>query len=123
MFARNCNIKTLKIIDLGVCKTLSYRQKAIEPIGTIGYISPEIYLHKEYSYKIDIWSLGVILYLLITGGILPFDDVNMNSNIIAKKVIYLQQDYPEVFFGDKSKSLVYLLDKMLQAYMRFHDLH
>ena len=114
MFARDCDIKTLKIIDLGVCKTLSYGQKAIEPIGTIGYISPEIYLHKEYSYKIDIWSLGVILYLLITGGILPFDDVNMNSNIIAKKVIYLQQDYPEVFFGDKSKRLVYLLDKMLE---------
>ena len=114
MFARDSNIKTLKIIDLGVCKTLSYGQKANEPIGTNGYISPEIYLHKEYSYSIDVWSLGVILYLLITGGILPFDDINMDCKVIAKKVIYLQQDYPEEFFGDKSKKLVNLLDKMLE---------
>ena len=114
MFARDSNIKTLKIIDLGVCKTLSYGQKTNEPIGTNGYISPEIYLHKEYSYSIDVWSLGVILYLLITGGILPFDDINMDCKVIAKKVIYLQQDYPEEFFGDKSKKLVNLLDKMLE---------
>ena len=40
MFARTYNIKTLKIIDLGVCKTLSYGEKATDPIGTNGYISP-----------------------------------------------------------------------------------
>ena len=114
MFAMPYNFKTLKIIDLGVCKTLSHDEKANEPIGTNGYISPEIYLHNPYSFKVDIWSLGVILYLLITGGILPFDDVNMDCKIVAQKVIYLQQEYPEEYFGDKSKKLVNLLDKMLE---------
>ena len=108
------DIKTLKIIDLGVCQTLTYGQMANEPIGTPGYISPEIYLHKEYSFKTDIWSLGAILYLLITGGILPFDNDNEDSKIIGKKVVYTQHDYPEEFFGNKSNGLKDLLDKMLE---------
>ena len=45
-----------------------------------------MYLGKEYSFKIDIWALGVILYILITGGILPFDDHSSDNKILAKKV-------------------------------------
>ena len=114
MFEKAYNFKTLKIIDLGICKILSYGEKAKEPIGTNGYISPEIYLNKDYSFKADIWSLGVILYLLITGGVLPFDDVNSDMKNLAKKVCYLQQEYPDEYFGNKSKRLINLLDKMLE---------
>ena len=114
MFGRPYNFKTLKIIDLGVCKTLSYGEKAKDSIGTNGYISPEMYLRKEYSFKIDIWALGVILYVLSTGGILPFDDPNLDNKVLAKKVIYLQHEYPQEYFGDKSKRLMNLLDKMLE---------
>ena len=114
LFSEENDFKSLKIIDLGVCKTLTYGQMANEPIGTNGYISPEIYLHKEYSFKTDIWSLGIILYLLITQGILPFDHENMDNKVIGKKVIYLQQEYPEEYFGKCSKSLINLLDKMLE---------
>ena len=114
LFSEENEIKSLKIIDLGVCKTLTYGQTANEPIGTNGYISPEIYLHKEYSFKTDIWSLGIILYLLITQGILPFDHEDMDNKVIGKKVIYLQQEYPDEYFGKCSKSLINLLDKMLE---------
>ena len=114
LFSEENEIKSLKIIDLGVCKTLTYGQMANEPIGTNGYISPEIYLHKEYSFKTDIWSLGIILYLLITQGILPFDHENMDNKVIGKKVIYLQQEYPDEYFGKCSKALINLLDKMLE---------
>ena len=114
MFADKNDIKSLKIIDLGVCQTLTYGEYAEDPIGTNGYISPEIYLHHNYSFKVDIWSLGVILYLIITGGMLPFDDEKMDSHMIGKKVLYLQQEYPEKYFSNKSKGLIPLLDKMLE---------
>ena len=71
-------------------------------------------MHSEYSFNIDIWSLGVILYLLVTGGELPFNDDNMDCKVIAKKVLYFKQEYPEEYFGDKSKKLINLLDKMLE---------
>ena len=114
LFSDINDIKTLKIIDLGVCQTLTYGEMASEPIGTSGYISPEIYSHEKYSFKTDIWSLGIILYLLITEGILPFDNEDMDYRIIGKKVLCLQQEYPEEYFGNKSKGLINLLDKMLE---------
>ena len=117
LFAEENDIKSIKIIDLGVCQTLTYGQMANEPIGTNGYISPEIYMHKEYNFKTDIWSLGIILYLLITQGILPFDNDNMDNKVIGKKVIYLQQEYPEEYFGKCSITLKNLLDKMLDKNM------
>ena len=114
LFSQEDEIKTLKIIDLGVCQTLTYGQTTNDPIGTNGYISPEIYLHKDYSFKTDIWSLGIILYLLITEGILPFDNENMDYEVIGKKVLFLQQEYPEEYFSKKSQGLMNLLDKMLE---------
>jgi len=114
MFASPYNFKMLKLIDLGVCKILSFGEKTNESIGTDEYISPEIYLHHDYSFKIDIWSLGIVLYFLSTGGYLPFDDEKSDLKNIAKKVCYLQQEYPIEFFGNKSTRLIDLLDKMLE---------
>ena len=114
MFASPYNYKTLKLIDLGVCKILSFGEKTNESIGTDEYISPEIYLRRDYSFKIDIWSLGIVLYYISTGGYLPFDDDNSDRKKIAKKVCYLQQEYPKEIFGNKSKRLIDLLDKMLE---------
>jgi serine/threonine protein kinase len=40
-------------------------------VGTPYYIAPEIISRKKYGSKVDIWSLGVITYLLLSGS-LPF---------------------------------------------------
>ena len=65
----------LKLIDFGCSKIFSVKKNNFndENIGTITYSSPEV-LKNNYTEKCDIWSCGVIMYLLLTGE-LPFNGI------------------------------------------------
>lgn len=63
----------VKLGDFGIAKTLQNTwEKAKTMIGTPYHLSPEIVQGKPYSYKSDIWSLGVLLYQMMTRK-MPFD--------------------------------------------------
>ena len=113
VFAKKNDITTLKIIDFGLTKTLGNDEKAKEAIGTITYLAPEVFTHKPYNHKVDIWSIGIILYFLLS-GCLPFDDEKLDQDIIGKKVVFSNQEYPKEFFGDRSNSCLRLIDKCLE---------
>jgi len=59
------------IIDLGMCLRLPSNRRLISPQGTCGkwhYMSPEIALNRVFDgYAVDLWSAGVILFLMLTG--------------------------------------------------------
>ena len=114
VFGKEDDIKSIKIIDLGVAVTLPFGQQSSDPIGTLAYIPPEMYTRQPYSYKVDVWSLGILLYYLASGGTVPFDDEKNDETIMGKKVVFTHQEYPEKLFGDKSKSLMSLIDKALE---------
>ena len=114
VFGIEDDIKSIKIIDLGVAITLPFGQKSSDPIGTLAFISPEMFTHNPYSYKVDVWAIGILLYWLASGGILPFDDEKNDEHIMGKKVVFMHQEYPDKYFGDKSKSLFNLIDKTLE---------
>lgn len=52
-------------------------------VGTLYYIAPEILKKEPYGKECDLWSLGVITFILVT-GIPPFNDVN--ERVIESKV-------------------------------------
>ena len=53
----------IKLGDFGIARVLSdTRSKAKTVVGTPYYLSPEIIKSEPYSFKSDIWSLGVLLY-------------------------------------------------------------
>jgi len=67
----------VKLGDFGIAKCLNLTlDKAITVVGTPYYLSPEIVQNKPYNFKSDIWSLGVILYEMVTLK-MPFDATSL----------------------------------------------
>ena len=114
IFEKENDIKSIKIIDLGVAVTLPYGEQTSDPIGTLAFVAPEMFLHNPYSYKVDVWSIGILLYFLVTGGVVPFDDENGDETTVGKKIVFTHQEYPDIYFRDKSKALICLIDKTLE---------
>lgn len=86
--------ENVKLVDFGFTREyegkLSYLQTFC---GTICYSAPEMLKGEKYAgEKVDVWSLGVILFALLTGG-LPFDDDN--DTITKKKVMSEEPKYPD----------------------------
>lgn len=61
-----------KIVDFGLSKIIGPNETATEPFGTLGYVAPEVLKKQPYSFSCDVWSIGCILYALLSGS-LPFD--------------------------------------------------
>ncbi|KAI9063664.1 Pkinase-domain-containing protein [Trametes sanguinea] len=71
--------------------------------GTTGYAAPEMLMAKRYlGPEVDVWSLGVILYTLLTGT-LPFDDDD--ERVMREKVIKGEYDDPE-WLTDEARDLI-----------------
>ena len=65
-----------KIADFGLCHVTTENQLLSTPCGSPYYAPPEIIANEEYDGKAgDVWSLGVVLYTMATGG-LPWQDTN-----------------------------------------------
>ena len=79
---------TIKLGDFGISKKKSINNNLNLFIGTPVYTSPEIIMKKEFSFKTDIWSLGVTFLHLISLH-LPFvseEEEDINENILKKKL-------------------------------------
>jgi hypothetical protein len=114
MFTDSSQNSGIKIIDFGLTKTLAPNEKVSEGMGTITYVAPEVISRKPYNKEVDVWSLGVILYQLLSGnGDLPFDDPSDNEETIGKKIVFLDHSYPKDMFVGVSREAIRLIDACL----------
>ncbi|KAM3720546.1 Serine/threonine-protein kinase [Dirofilaria immitis] len=90
----------LLITDFGLAyQAQTSEEKMTETCGTPEYIAPEVLLRSAYTEKVDMWAVGVIAYILMS-GIMPFDDdcrSRLYTQIITANYIY----YPQFWSGSE----------------------
>jgi len=64
----------IKIVDFGLSNTYKKNELLLTACGSPCYAAPEMIANKPYeAYKADIWSSGIILYVLLSSS-LPFEE-------------------------------------------------
>ncbi len=101
MLTKKSQSPQIKIMDFGLSKFLTKYDLTTEGYGSLCYLAPEILLKKEYDHKVDIWSLGVNIYYMMT-GLLPFDDSKDEVIKIAQKIVKIDVN---TLLQDKAKNL------------------
>lgn len=60
-----------KISDFNLSRSLTKEGLASSTVGTLLYAAPELFTRTEYNYKVDLWSIGIMMFECITGKV-PF---------------------------------------------------
>ena len=79
----------VKLVDFGfaVVESETTRQPSKQLVGSPGYFAPEVLRERSYSTKCDIWSLGVVFYIILS-GLMPFStEQSDESNILVSPFI------------------------------------
>lgn len=102
--------ENVKLCDFGFTREYEGKSNYLQTFcGTVCYSAPEMLKGEKYAgEKVDVWSLGVILYALLTGE-LPFDD---DDDMVTKhKILFGEPKYPETLPSDARPFVAQLLSK------------
>jgi serine/threonine protein kinase len=87
------------IIDFGLSKVMLGGQTSTDPYGTLAYCSPEIVHKSEHTEKTDVWSMGVILYIMLSQR-MPFlsneSDLITKYNILNKEITLSSETWNKI---------------------------
>ena len=76
----------VKLIDFGISKLITAADPAKTLIGTPGYLAPEVLLGRPYTDACDVWSCGVVMYVLLANS-LPFEPKPLTyANLVAARL-------------------------------------
>jgi len=97
----------IKIADFGLSKEGDSLKTSC---GSPGYVAPEILMGEEYDNSVDIWSIGVITYVLLCGFPPFFSD---NPATLCKQIINASYDFPKPEWTDISDAAKDFIKKIL----------
>eukprot|EP00931_Biecheleriopsis_adriatica_P093753 TRINITY_DN67479_c0_g1_i1.p1 TRINITY_DN67479_c0_g1~~TRINITY_DN67479_c0_g1_i1.p1 ORF type:complete len:606 (-),score=136.97 TRINITY_DN67479_c0_g1_i1:51-1868(-) len=101
----------LKLIDFGFSKVLMEDVPMTAILGTIFYMAPEV-IQGSYDFKCDVWSTGIVLYLLLSGDP-PFYDKHCNDWTV-QKILHDPLCMEESPWDDISEEAKHFVQQLLQ---------
>lgn len=108
----NPNDNTIKVTDFGLAHCFTGKGGLMHDFcGTPHYVSPQIVLKKPYTKQCDMWSLGVLLYVLLS-GYPPFYGSKMQT--LFRRIKKAQYDYKPKPFRTVTKAARKIIDGLLK---------
>jgi len=102
----------IRLLDFGLSKIVGNDEKCTEPYGTLSFVAPEVLQGKPYDKSVDLWSIGIIAFLLLC-GYLPFDDKHSEREI-ARQTIQDPVPFEEKIWSKYSPEAKSFVDGLLQ---------
>ena len=104
----------VKIGDFGIARVLQHTYDCAQTaIGTPYYLSPEICQEKPYNQKSDIWSLGSIAHVLLTGHVPFVYELDLAAMQFQRK------DAPMVLQNDSNFDITIRAKEFLKATLNY----
>ncbi|CAI6341677.1 unnamed protein product [Periconia digitata] len=108
----------VKLADFGLAKIIGEESFTTTLCGTPSYVAPEILEssnHRRYTRAVDVWSLGVVLYICLC-GFPPFSDElysTENPYTLSQQIKMGRFDYPSPYWDSVGDPALDLIDRML----------
>ncbi|KAI9251247.1 kinase-like domain-containing protein [Sporodiniella umbellata] len=85
--------KNVKVVDFGLSNLYCPERRLSTYCGSLYFAAPELLRGEPYrGPEIDVWSLGVVIYVMVT-GVVPFDDLSLSG--LHNKIKSALVNYPE----------------------------
>uniref|UniRef100_A0A672PIE9 Serine/threonine-protein kinase n=1 Tax=Sinocyclocheilus grahami TaxID=75366 RepID=A0A672PIE9_SINGR len=103
----------VKLCDFGFARIIGEKSFRRSVVGTPAYLAPEVLRSKGYNRSLDMWSVGVIIYVSLSGTF-PFnEDEDINDQIQNAAFMYPSTPWKEI-----SAEATDLINNLLQVKMR-----
>ena len=103
----------IKVADFGLARLISGKDMMKTACGTPGYVAPEVLQNKGYSSgAVDLWSAGVILYILLC-GFPPFYEEELPA--LFDQILKARYDFPSPWWDTISDGAKDLVRKLLNT--------
>eukprot|EP00299_Pterocystis_sp_00344_P007291 c2290_g1_i1.p1 GENE.c2290_g1_i1~~c2290_g1_i1.p1 ORF type:complete len:469 (-),score=73.68 c2290_g1_i1:55-1401(-) len=112
IFDRPGDDATLKLTDFGFATIMEPNKKLTSACGTPEYVAPEVLSDKPYDQQADMWSCGVIIYILLC-GYPPF--FGKNEKELFEKILSRKFEFHERFWGKISAEAKDLINGLIET--------